>query len=179
MKIVTLLDEVVANVRSFNEGLETSEELRGLLSYFRAWYYWPALDMVAPSKYIGYKGINPETYPNTPLDGKETEPVLRKWFDMLNVTSPEGKHVSKKVFELTARYGKSMNRVARFGAPRGWQLSNQPASQQPPGATTTAKQPASHEIVEVFWRAYLTLYPEDQQEIFDRIMSQRIQPRRK
>ncbi len=174
MKIVTLLSDVSDNVRSFNEGLESSERLRDLLSYFRAWYYLPELDMVAPSKYIGYKGINAETFvTGQGLDGRETEPVMGKWFDRLNVETAEGRYVSGKVAELTARYGKSMNRVARFGAPRGWRLSNQPGGQPAPRGTTADRQPRQHEIVEVFWRAYLSLYPEDQQALAARILSQR------
>ncbi len=173
MEIVTLLSEVSDNARSFNEGLENSEHIRNLLSYFRAWYYIPELDMVAPSKYIGYKNINPERFiTEQGLDGRETEPVMGKWFDRLNVETTEGRYVSDKVAELTARYGKSINRVARFGAPRGWRLSNQPASQQSLRAATADRQPRSHEIVEVFWRAYLSLYPEDQQALAERILSQ-------
>jgi hypothetical protein len=174
MEIVTLQSEVSDNARSFNEGLENSEHLRNLLSYFRAWYYIPELDMVAPSKYIGYKDINPERFiTGQGLDGRETEPVMGKWFDRLNVDTAEGRYVSDKVAELTALYGKSMNRVARFGAPRGWRLSNHSTSQPASRTVSVARQSTSHEIVDVFWRAYLSLYPEDQQALAERILSQR------
>ena len=156
------------------KGLENSEGLRNLLSYFRAWYYIPELDMVGPSKYIGYKGINPESFlTERGLDGRETEPVMGKWFDQLNKESAEGRYVSDKLAELTARYGKNMNKVARFGAPRGWRLSNHPTSQPASRTVAVARQSTSHEIVEVFWRAYLSLYPEDQQALAERILSQR------
>ena len=174
METVTLQSEVSENAKSFNEGLERSENLRNLLSYYRAWYYIPELDMVAPSKYIGYKHITPERFiTEQGLDGRETEPIMSKWFDRLHVEATEGRYVSSKVAELTARYGKSMNRVARFGAPRGWRLSNQPEGRQASGVATATGQSRPHEIVEVFWRAYLSLYPEDQQVLAERILNQR------
>lgn len=174
METVTLKSEVSENAKSFNEGLVHSENLRSLLSYFRAWYYIPEFDMVAPSKYIGYKHITPERFiTGQGLDGRETEPIMSKWFDRLPAETAEGRYVSGKVNELTAHYGKGMNRVARFGAPRGWRLSNQQTGQQPPGAMTAISQSRAHEIVEVFWRAYLSLYPEDQQALVDRILTQR------
>lgn len=125
--------------------------------------------MVAPSKYIGYKHITPESFiTEQGLDGRETEPIMSKWFDRARADTPEGIYISNKVAELTARYGKGMNRVARFGAPRGWRLSN-----QPPRPAAAGNPPRAHEIVEVFWRAYLSLYPEDQQALAERILSQR------
>jgi 5-methylcytosine-specific restriction protein A len=146
MNLVNSREQVVRNVRSFNEGLEQSNRLREKLPYFRAWYYDPEPDMVGPSKYIGYQDIDPESFlKEADLDGRETEPIMVKWFDRLDEDSPEYRYAYDKVADLVARYGKNMNRVARVGAPRGWRL-NRLAGQQ-----ASDMQPENLDEVVRFW----------------------------
>jgi hypothetical protein len=164
-------DDVVECVRAFNEGLEEGEDLDGQLSYFRAWYYIPELDAVGPSKFIGYKGMTAGQYMRSEdLDGRVTEPVLGQWFDVLNEETPEAEYVERLAKELLSQYNKVLNRAARFSAPRGWKLHQEGVpvrrSIMQEGSQTQDMRP----IVEVFWRAFLSLYPEDQAALAKRIL---------
>lgn len=167
-------EDVIDCVRAFNKGVEEGADLEHQLSYFRSWYYIPELDATGPSKFIGYKGMTAAEYMGSEdLDGRMTEPVLSRWFDVLEEETPEATYVKKLVEELLTRYNKVLNRVARFNAPRGWRLHDK--GMPVPHVT---KQEGSHEehprpIVEVFWRAFLSLYPEDQDALAERILEQR------
>jgi len=163
-------EDTVETVRAFNQGLAEDQYLENQLSYFRAWYYIPGLDMVGPSKFIGYKGMTAAEYMTSKeLDGKMTEPALSRWFDVLQPTTPEASYVENLVQELLARHHKAVNRKARFLAPHRWHLAYDKVG---PLSTTTATRDSDDErkpIVEVFWRAYLGLYPEDQEALARRI----------
>ena len=167
-------DDVIECVRAFNEGLGEGEDLKGQLSYFRAWYYIPELDAVGPSKFIGYKSMTTTQYMQSKdLDGRVTEPVLGRWFDVLEEGTPEAEYVKKVVERLLARYNKALNRVARFNSPRGWRLHEK--SMPIPHAHIQGDSYVEHKrpIVEVFWRAFLSLYPEDQDALAERILEHR------
>lgn len=165
-------EDVVEAVRAFNRGLGAGHNLEYQLSYFRAWYYIPELDMVGPSKFIGYKGMTAEAYMNsTELDGKVTEPILSRWFDVLLPGTPEGNYVRSLVDRLLSRYKKVINRKARFLAPHGWHLSQNKDVSSSASILARNSEDESRPIVEVFWRAFLSLYPEDQEAVAGRIAS--------
>lgn len=163
-------EDVVESVSAFNRDLTGSQDLQDKLSYFRAWYYIPELKMVGPSKFIGYKGMTAIKYSqSTGLDGKATEPTLTQWFTALAPGTPETAYVRSLVEQLLAAYGKTVNEKARFLAPITRRLGPGHAAAAPlmigGGATDNAVRP----IVEVFWRAFLGLYPEDQEALASRI----------
>lgn len=169
--LVETYENVIESVRAFNRGLQEGLGLEGKLSYFRAWYYVPELDLVGPSKFIGYKGITVAQYMNDSgeLDGRETEAVLSQWFDPLTDATPEARYVENLVEDLLNEYNKRLNDKARFNAKRGWSLSQgrlAPSLANAEESTSTGPQP----IVEVFWRAFLSLYPEDQSVLAERII---------
>ena len=115
--------EVIESVSAFNESLKGEKELQNRLLWFRAWYYIPELDEVGPSKFIGYKNVPVAQYlTGENLDGKVTEVMLGKWFDLLIEGTPEANYVESLVERLVSRYNKVVNRRARFNAPRGWRL---------------------------------------------------------
>lgn len=121
--LVTSLEQVRESIRRFNAELEQSGELTARLTMNRAWYYDDQIDMVGPSKFIGYQGMTAERYVQEgALDGKQTEPVLRQWFRLLDNESPEAAFVRSRVEAVLAKYGKSLNQVARFCAPIGWKV---------------------------------------------------------
>ena len=168
MNTVTTYGEVKINASSFVSGLGQGVGLEDLIPYFRAWYYIPELDIVAPSKYIGYEGITPAVYMTKDgLDGKETEPVLAKWFTRLDADSPEGKYIAKKADYLARPYGKYLNRVARFNAPKGWRLSDK--SGDMPECKNHIEIQRDSDVVDVYWRAYLGLSTPDQKALAERI----------
>jgi predicted RNase H-like HicB family nuclease len=122
--LVKSLDEVRASIRQFNADLERSAELAARLKMNRAWYYDPELDMIGPSKFIGYAGMTAERYlQEGAADGKQTEPVLKRWFRLLDNDSPEAAFVRSRAESLVAKHGKSLSEVARFCAPIGWKVT--------------------------------------------------------
>jgi hypothetical protein len=163
-------NDVIETVRAFNKGLEEGEDLGTLLSYFRAWYYIPELDAVGPSKFIGYRDMTAGEYMRSEgLDGRVTEPVLRRWFDVLEDDTPELAYVRGKVEQLLRQHKKSLNRAVRLNAPRGWKL-HEKESPITRGTEAVSGAGNSRPIVEVFWRAFLSLYPEDQDALAKRIL---------
>jgi hypothetical protein len=167
-------EEIKQSVQAFNQGLTENRELQSQLSYFRAWYYIPELNMVGPSKFIGYKGMTSDIYlGNRETDGRDTEPVLSRWFNILSTDTPEYSYVENMVEKLLSRYGKTLNRKARFNAPREWGLNQQSTTSERERAEAETISSEQRPIVEVFWRAYLSLYPEDQDILAQRILEQR------
>jgi hypothetical protein len=122
--LVKNIKEVRTSIRQFNVDVERNADLASRLKMSRAWYYDPEIDMVGPSKFIGYAGMNAERYQqglqSGQLDGRDTEPTLRKWFKVLENTSPEAAFVRARAEALLSKYGKSLSKVARFCAPIGW-----------------------------------------------------------
>lgn len=166
-------EDVVESVRAFNQGLKERQGLEDQLSYFRAWYYIPKQDAVGPSKFIGYKGMTATEYMRSHskvLDGRVTEPVLSQWFDVLDEETPENYYVKRKAESLVDQHNKTLSRKARFSAPRGWKVNKLSPTHQErvvqPEVHTTGPRP----IVEVFWRAFISLYPEDQEALAQRIL---------
>ena len=54
--------QVVDNVHRFHDSLEEGVGIETRLSHFRAWYYVPEADLVAPSKFIGYLEMTGSEY---------------------------------------------------------------------------------------------------------------------
>jgi len=169
--LVSEYDEIVNNVAAFNKGLEEGGGLENQLSYFRAWYYIPELDLVGPSKFIGYKDMTANKYNNDKdLDGKETVVILGQWFKDLNEGTPELTYIEQLTRRLLAKYNKNINRVAWFNAPIDWRTDRAILESSNLRNPETKADGENNPIVEVFWRAYLGLYPEDQQALAKRIM---------
>lgn len=97
LKLVDTLEELTANVREYQRAVDISHapyQRRGRITpaLVRAWYYVPALDLVAASRFIGYKGMNRERYEqSSEIDGKVTEPHLQRkgWFLPLGEHEPQ------------------------------------------------------------------------------------------
>jgi hypothetical protein len=172
-------NQVLENIHRFNEGLTSDTDLESLLAFYRAWYYAPEADSVGPSKFLGYQDMTAIEYmARDDLDGRETEPVLQRWFEVLEEGTPEHQYVERKVLELTARFGKRVSKAARFSAPRGWRVSsprrdpihgrNESGSFR--GLTTGVNgHDESVAIVEVFVRAFSTLRPSEREAVLRRI----------
>lgn len=178
-KTVCSYDQVPESIHSFNEGLTQVADLETLLAYFRAWYYVPEGDAVGPSKFIGYDGMTAAEYMDRDdLDGRETEPILQRWFEVLEEGTPEYQYVEHKVMQLNSRFGKRVSSAARFSAPRGWRVSSprlntagiQPRTGLPQEFTQGMNgHDESDAIVDVFVRAFSTLRPSEQAAVRRRI----------
>jgi len=118
--LITTRSEASDNISRFHEDLSEDDRLPRLLALFRAWYYDPDSDNVGPSKFIGYTEMSAEVYNSVALDGKETERVLPRWFDVLEEGTPEYRYVRDKVLEQNASFQRNVNVLARFCAPPNW-----------------------------------------------------------
>lgn len=175
---VSSYEHVVENIKNFNEGLSQGNGLETLPSYFRAWYYAPEADAVGPSKFIGYEGITVSEYMSrNDLDGRETEPVLLRWFGVLEDGTPEYQYVEEKVRKLVASTGKRVNSIARFCAPINWRVSSLSDSRGGSGRPPTlikmeeGGSSESDAVVDIFVRAFNTLRPSEQAALLKRIRS--------
>ena len=130
-RVVKTYEEVRKSISNFNRDLEGSDVLKSRLSSVRAWYYVPEEDAVGPSKFIGYNGMTEKKYAKftsgeykaqkgTSLNGRETEPELRKWFRVLEDGEPEHTRVKNRVEELLKSFGRHVNSKARFCVPNEW-----------------------------------------------------------
>lgn len=168
--VVVEYNDVVNNVRAFNEGLEEGGDLKNKLSYFRAWYYIPELDLIGPGKFIGYKGMTANKYMNSDdLDGKEAIVLLGQHFVDIEEETPEFIYVDQLTRQLLGKYNKKINRVAWFNVPRGWNKDRTSLNLDNSKNIETKAIGEINPIVEVFWRAFLGLYPEDQGALAKRI----------
>ena len=150
MPLVRDYDQVKKAIQRFNSDLRrTSQDpaaraLMKRLAYNRAWYFAPELDLVAPSKFIGYAGMTAARYVGGgDLDGRQTEPILQQWFRPLKPGSPEEALVREKVEALLARHHKALNRAVRFCAPIGWKA---PGKELTPGERSADVGPGRRTI---------------------------------
>ena len=157
-RVVKTYEEVRNSISNFNRDLKGSDVLKSRLSSVRAWYYVPEEDAVGPSKFIGYNGMTEKRYvkftsgeykaqKGTSLDGKETEPALRKWFRVLEDGEPGYTLVKTRVEELLKRSGRHVGSKARFCVPKEWnalQFSAQHDSAQHDSAQHDSLRPSGH-----------------------------------
>lgn len=91
--------EIIENVKQFNNDLKNSTDIVSQLSMFKHWYYVSEIGMFGPSKYIGYVDMNVGKYNRGKnKDGRDTEKILVKWFrkstiEETNELTPELNHL--------------------------------------------------------------------------------------
>lgn len=113
LKLVNTKEELVANVREYQKAVQQSG--RVTTSLVRAWYYIPALDMVAASRFIGYKGMTVGLYDQCrAVHGGVTERHLQaqRWFRQLQKSEPIYVHARSLAASLD-KWGR-VNPKARF-----------------------------------------------------------------
>jgi len=106
LELVDSLKELIVNVQEYQRAVEAARRRRGRItpSLVRAWYYVPALNMVAASRFIGYKGMTLERYESSnEVDGTVTEPHLQRkgWFRQLSEKEPQYSHVQSLAEDLS------------------------------------------------------------------------------
>lgn len=81
---VETLDDVIENMKRFEADLVEVEKLEKQLPMFQQWYYIHELNLLAPSKFIGYKNMKGHLYVDKDAiawtDGRATVGVLKQWF---------------------------------------------------------------------------------------------------
>lgn len=118
-KLVTSVDEVVENVKQFNQDLKEGMDVSAQLTMFRHWYYIPSIGMFGPSKYIGYKNMNTSRYNRGKgKTGVDTEMALKKWFIKLPNGSNEVEEYMNKLIELLDSHNKKIRSNACIHVPK-------------------------------------------------------------
>jgi hypothetical protein len=168
---VKTYDDVLESIAVFNKSLEKSKRFRDQVRFFQSWYYVPELDAVGPSKFVRYKGMTGFDYIRTysALDGRVAEPVLAKWFVRLEDNSPEAVWVRQRVDQLLGHYGKTVGNMAKFSAPRGWSIEKHVETTPPANVQDLNQVDAADLVQDGIWHEFLTLSPEDQRDLADRI----------
>jgi hypothetical protein len=170
---VKTYDEVLESIGAFNRALERGRRLREQIRFFKTWYYVPELDAVGPGRFIRFNGMTGLEYirEHSEIGGHVAEPVLNKWFTPLEENSAEAIFVKQKVSRLLGLYGKIVSSGSRFYAPRGWGLMGQGQTSQPTVVQPEKEAEAISSQAAVFWQAFLSLSPEDQRALTDRIIN--------
>lgn len=119
LSLIDSVDEVISNVKRFNNDLDSCELIISRLSSFRHWYYIEEFDLFGPSKFIGYKNNTAEEYKKGTLgeycymNGTETQPILSKLFeDIYNVDTDKAYILHEKLESFLGNYDKKPNKRA-------------------------------------------------------------------
>lgn len=116
-RLVDSLDEVKSNARAFRpffeQGQSASPYVYGNFRKFTHWYYFPDMDVFAPTQFIGYKETTLSDYDGSG-DGRRTQERLKakQWFTAvernsaqhgelfakLDQRAPKGQHVRANAY---------------------------------------------------------------------------------
>lgn len=121
-------DQVVANVKRFNEAIDGEETVIKRISTFHHWYYIPELNMFGPSKFIGYRDMDAHFYMTghgipgvrTSKDGRDTENgLLSTWFVQVGTDNDRWQELEEK---LCGRFpkGKRPRSPHFLHVPKSW-----------------------------------------------------------
>jgi hypothetical protein len=122
--------QVIKNIKQFNKEMKkhasnntvaSIENLVNTLSTYRAWYCFYDNNtnsyQFAPSKYIGYKGMNARIYHTlhrSGMDGRQTESVLANWYEQISKNHPLYDELSEKLRFFCSKFGKKPNSLFRI-----------------------------------------------------------------
>lgn len=82
--VVDTIEDVIENMKRFEADLKEIEKLEKQLPTFQQWYYIHEMNLLAPSKFIGYKKMKGHLYVDKDAiawtDGRKTVGILNEWF---------------------------------------------------------------------------------------------------
>ena len=168
MKIVTITtqDQAIENIKQFNREVDSFFDNKNNLAlevlvknipHYRAWYclYDEVNDsyLFAPSKYIGYSGINAQIYTEhnrNGLDGRQTESILSAWYEEVD-SNNHNKHekFKEQLWDFCAKFGKKPNSLFRINIPLN----------KPPKSTLEAN------VIEFIWNAYQNISDQGRKQV--------------
>ena len=135
LKLIESTAEVIENAAEFRNIADGSSVAFDRFSNFFHWYYFPDLNVFAPSKFIGYKNTNLINYSGKG-NGGETQAVLNKWFRKLEVGTKEYELVSAQLKDFSDFVGKKLSAKVFNGSGGLYLLSNAVNSSIYPDETT-------------------------------------------
>ena len=124
--IVESPDEVLDNIRRYQQELAHSDGLQKIISMHRGWYavrdefgQWH----FAPSKFVGYKDNTAKRYlhfynAKDGMNGRESEPTLKRWFAETESGHPLYSQLQSAFAKFAAGFGKSPNKTWRVSVSR-------------------------------------------------------------
>lgn len=116
LDLIESWDEIIENFQNFNSSIEISNSVaQERLERFFHWYYFPLLDIFAPSKFLGYKGMTLFTYKGEG-DGRETQPALKKYFIKLDRDSQKYNELFTKLKIFLKSMGKEVSKKTTSGS---------------------------------------------------------------
>ena len=110
-ELVSSLSQVAENIQTYSRAIKRSPELAARMSRHSAWYalrdakgQW----LFGPSKFIGYLGIDAESYLGRyeRRHGSRTEGVLEQWFVEVEPDSRLGRELYSQLELFTSHFGK-------------------------------------------------------------------------
>lgn len=122
--VVSSFQEAKENIESYGKQLAKTTALQKRISMHPAWYAirddargW----LFGPSKFIGYAANTAEYYLKSydRMDGKETEPVLQAWFELVAKDSAEEEQLKSAFRKFVAPFGKFPNKRWRVSVAKG------------------------------------------------------------
>lgn len=118
IELVSNYKDVLTNVKQFNDDLQNrTNDVVEFLSMFKQWYYIEQIDSFGPSKYIGYKNMNIDTYLENHtecMDGRVTERVLRTILIRCEVSNEEFDSIKDELKRLLDLYRKKLRANAKI-----------------------------------------------------------------
>jgi len=121
LRLIRTFDQAEKNIHQYNADLPNSRILQQRLRTHLVWYYSPRYNELAPSKFIGFIGMNGEKYANAEesiFDGGRTEGVLHNYFDVISNEHELYQKLQHQLFNLLRRYNKSTRSNVRLNIPK-------------------------------------------------------------
>lgn len=107
-RTVTSVEEVIENIRHYQDAVQQSKELQARMARVWSWYAFKddsGIWKFAPSKFIGYRPASVKLYlaesgQGGELDGRTTERVLAQWF----TTAEPGSRLERELAEVLRKF---------------------------------------------------------------------------
>jgi predicted HNH restriction endonuclease len=110
MLLIECANEAQLNAQSFSDvGSARSSIAYKNFNRFFHWYYFPAIDVFAPSKFIGYKNINLDNYASKGT-GTDTQHVLSDWFTKVPVSETRYHQLRVKLEDFAKSIDRKINK---------------------------------------------------------------------
>lgn len=115
MQLVESVNEALVNAQAFSGvGKARKSVANQNFNRFFHWYYFPNIDVFAPSKFIGYKNTNLKNYKGEGT-GTDTQRTLSQWFVKLDPRSSEHAQLRQKLEVFARSINKSINKKSFEG----------------------------------------------------------------
>ncbi len=110
--LVTSIDQVIENIRSYQTAVRHSGKARP--TGVKHWYYLPSKDIAGPSRFIGYQNMTAEMYDNERPHGWRTWGAIKQLGKFKEISSGEAYEKAYAAAERLLPVGKRLRSNAKF-----------------------------------------------------------------